>query len=120
MCASIYAKEHYARNPLPYKERSKKHKKEYYKRNIKFVSDYLKNHPCEICGEIDIVVLDFHHRNPEDKAFSIGAICSSGISVDRLQNEIEKCQVVCANCHRRITAAKEEWAKHVYQIESGG
>ena len=57
---------------------------------------------CQICGEQDPVVLEFHHRNREDKNFNIGN--GHSWSLEMVLTEIEKCEVLCANCHRR-----EEW-----------
>lgn len=55
---------------------------------------------CEHCGEDDPIVLEFHHRDPATKEFNI----SDGIrySIKRIEAEIEKCIVLCANCHRRL------------------
>lgn len=45
--------------------------------------------------------LDFHHVNGADKDFSIGEAIVKTQSIKRLQKEIAKCEVLCANCHRR-------------------
>jgi hypothetical protein len=67
-------------------------------RNRLFVEEYRKAHCCEICGEDDEVVLDFHHHNEKDIDIS-RAICDWGL--ERLKKEIMSCQVLCANCHRK-------------------
>jgi len=72
-----------------------------------FVLDYLQEHPCEECGETDIRVLEFHHIGQKDKA--IVTLVSGGYSVERIQEEIAKCQVLCANCHRKITVEERGW-----------
>lgn len=54
---------------------------------------------CSRCGTKDPRVLDFHHRKGEDKAFSIGGVRRE-VGFDKLKVEIEKCVIVCANCHR--------------------
>ena len=72
-----------------------------------FVLDYLQEHPCEECGETDVRVLEFHHVGQKDKA--IVTLVSGGYSVERIQEEIAKCQVLCANCHRRITVEERGW-----------
>lgn len=55
---------------------------------------------CADCGyRENAVALEFDHRPGEVKSLSIGrAISQAGL--DRLLAEIEKCDVVCANCHR--------------------
>jgi hypothetical protein len=63
---------------------------------------YLACHPCVDCGETDIVCLDFDHVRGK-KRLSVSAMmrwyCWSSI-----EEEIAKCDVRCANCHRRKTA----------------
>lgn len=50
------------------------------------------------CGyDRSIGTLEFHHRDPGTKEFGIGAFISSK---QRLSVELEKCDLVCANCHR--------------------
>lgn len=60
---------------------------------------------CVDCHERDPVVLDFDHRPGERKLFNIGTT-AMGVSQLRLLAEIAKCDVRCANCHRRITAGR--------------
>jgi hypothetical protein len=69
--------------------------------------EYLQRHPCVDCGETDIVVLDFDHQR--DKTMDIHRM--RGYSWSRVAAEIEKCEVVCANDHRRRTAAAQRWAR---------
>lgn len=59
------------------------------------------------CGESDPTVLDFHHRDPDDKHGDVGSWMRSGWSVARLKQEIAKCNVICANCHRRLHSDSE-------------
>jgi hypothetical protein len=65
---------------------------------------YLEQHPCVDCGESDPVVLEFDHRDPGAKSFNIGAASTGSIGLERVRREIQKCDVRCANCHRRKTA----------------
>ncbi len=62
---------------------------------------------CEDCGESfpnRPEVFEFDHREPTDKSHGIARMLSWG--VDRLLAEIEKCDLVCANCHRTRTATR--------------
>ena len=63
---------------------------------------YLAQHPCVDCGETDPVVLEFDHLG--DKLYDIGYMVTAGFSWAAIELEIQKCQVRCANCHRRRTA----------------
>jgi hypothetical protein len=73
------------------------------------VFEYLSTHPCSICGETDPVVLEFHHLGEKDN--EVSRLMGRGASLEALIREIEKCSVVCANCHRRITAEEHGWYK---------
>jgi hypothetical protein len=64
---------------------------------------YLLAHPCEMCGEGDPVVLEFHHANA-DKEQTVSHLARLGYLWQTIVKEIEKCAVLCANCHRRVTA----------------
>ncbi len=66
------------------------------------VWQYLLEHPCIDCGKTDPRVLDFDHRR--EKVAEVGRLVASGLSWGRVLVEIAKCEVRCANCHRRRTA----------------
>ncbi len=53
------------------------------------------------CGIKDPRVLDFHHVNGKDKLFGIGGF-RRAVGFEQIKKEIEKCEVVCANCHRIV------------------
>jgi hypothetical protein len=75
----------------------------------KNVYNYLRSHPCVDCGETDIVVLDFDHQR--DKRLNIANMIERGYSWSSILAEIEKCEVVCANDHRRRTARTFGWPR---------
>lgn len=60
-----------------------------------------KNKPCMDCKQsFPPYVMDFDHRDPKDKKFSVSRICDDNVSWENLKAEIAKCDLVCANCHR--------------------
>ena len=62
-----------------------------------------KGGKCEMCGyNKNIAALEFHHINPEEKEFQIDIRHFSNTSLDKLKEEINKCVLLCANCHREI------------------
>lgn len=65
-----------------------------------FVYTYLLQHPCVDCGNDDIDVLDFDHVRGE-KYKTINTMIKERDSIVKLQEEIEKCEIRCANCHRK-------------------
>ncbi|WP_226482232.1 homing endonuclease associated repeat-containing protein [Natrinema amylolyticum] len=56
---------------------------------------------CDRCSEMNPVCLDFHHVNEDEKEMAVGKMIAFGYAKDRIRNEIEKCIVLCANCHRK-------------------
>lgn len=69
-----------------------------------WLNDYKKQLACQECGESDPVCLDFHHRDAKEKEFSLGNVKDHGWGKERLLHEIQKCVVVCSNCHRKLHA----------------
>ena len=72
------------------------------RRKVKELLVNYKGGKCEICGyDKCLGALDFHHLDPNEKEFSIS---SSNIykNIDKLKEEVDKCILVCANCHREI------------------
>lgn len=59
---------------------------------------------CADCGEDNVLVLEFDHREPESKKYSISRLRTKKIPWDEVIAEIGKCDIVCANCHRIRTA----------------
>ena len=65
-----------------------------------YVFAYLSTHPCEHCGERDPFVLTFHHVRGEKKS-NVSQMVNQGYSLKLIQEEIDKCIILCANCHMR-------------------
>ena len=70
---------------------------------------------CADCGETHPATLHFYHRNPKEKEFNIADFVRSGKSVEALYKEMEKCTVLCANCH-----AKRHYEQSKRAVESMG
>jgi hypothetical protein len=69
--------------------------------NRVFIDNYKVERGCQRCGyNASPIGLDFHHRNPAEKDFNITKV--SKYSRERLLQEIEKCDVLCAICHRLV------------------
>lgn len=88
-------------------------------RNRQYAWEYLKTHPCVDCGEADVLVLEFDHKRGK-KEFAIAVGIVKKYSIGRLAAEIDKCDVRCANCHRRRTAGHMGWYANMITIDGSG
>jgi hypothetical protein len=104
-CRSEYGKEHYRANSQRYIDLAGVKKHALALERTRYLIDYFAKRPCVDCGETDPVVLKFDHLR--DKSFDIGPSLSRR-NWDSILAEMEKCQVVCANCHRRRTARRRK------------
>ena len=99
---------------MPYKNREDLYaaqKRQRERTRVK-LTEYLSNHPCEICGEDDPIVLEFDHIDPSTKHRTVSKMISGHTSWNKILNEIEKCRILCANCHRRHTYKQQgHWGK---------
>ncbi len=72
-----------------------------------YITEYLSTHPCVDCGEDNPNMLEFDHQS--DKDFSVTHMIYKGFSLAHIAAEISKCEIRCANCHRRKTARELGW-----------
>jgi hypothetical protein len=73
---------------------------------IKVLGVEYKGKKCSVCGYNKCIdALEFHHKNESTKEFGIAAngYCRAWTTV---KNELDKCILVCANCHREIHSIK--------------
>lgn len=78
-----------------------KKRKQRAKRRL-WYADFMKDKKCEICGLDDPICLEWHHIDPSTKVEKVARLLESS-SIPKILEEINKCQCVCANCHRKIT-----------------
>ena len=70
-------------------------------------TDELKAGGCVLCGETFLGALDFHHKDPSLKSFTIGSRTgrkSPFLTPDDIKKEAAKCVVLCRNCHAKVHA----------------
>lgn len=65
------------------------------------IDTYKSKIPCMDCGILyPPYVMDFDHRNGKDKLKEVSKLVNNMLSIENIMKEIEKCDLVCANCHR--------------------
>jgi hypothetical protein len=84
---------------------------------IRRVTEHLTENPCVDCGERDLRTLDFDHRDPALKRLGVAQMVLGGWTWAAVAEEIAKCDVRCANCHRVRTAEAFGWWKQSAEQE---
>jgi hypothetical protein len=96
-----YQNEWYKKKSDEYKARQKENRRLRVQRNKQYVIE-LRSNPCSCCKEIQPQeIMEFHHIDGSPEA----RVCHLyGSSIKRLQEEVDKCILVCPNCHAKIHA----------------
>lgn len=97
-CHKLYTTAYYKKHKYKWKNR-----KSVYRATIYAEFKKMKESaPCKDCGLFyQACVMDFDHRDPNKKLFNIGsAMYDNSFGWRKIQDEIEKCDLVCSNCHR--------------------
>ncbi len=109
-CTRQEVRSHYVNNKEYYLLKARKRNKHNRESIKKYLWEYLEDHPCVDCGEKDPIVMDFDHKR--DKIAAISSFIKGNYSLEKVKIEIQKCEVRCANCHRRKTARDFKWYKY--------
>ncbi len=99
-CYKIYQREWYQKNKDKRKTQLAGYDVKRVAKNKAYVLKYFQTHTCLDCSEIDPVVLQFDHRDPSTNVGCVADIVQS-YGIDKIVEEINKCEVRCANCHIR-------------------
>ena len=101
-CSHARFREYYRRNPFKQRAAVKERNKRVKSETQAYILDYLLGHPCVDCGEADPIVLEFDHVRGLKRA-NVSKMVGWNGSLGPIKEEIAKCDVRCANCHRRKT-----------------
>ena len=115
-CTRLQIRSHYANNRNYYLNKAKKRNAEIRQKAYEYIGTFLSTHFCVDCGEKDILVLEFDHKDRAKKSFEINKIIRSRLTLKKLLDEIAKCEVRCANCHRRKTSRESKSWKLKYSM----
>ncbi len=113
VCDKKYRKNYYKENKNEIVKDIVIRNKDIRNKNAQYIYDYLKSHPCIDCGNNNIIVLEFDHRDGVEKIESISVLVHRGYSIKKIDEEIDKCDVRCANCHRIRTAKQQNWYSEI-------
>jgi hypothetical protein len=119
VCRRSNGRAHYADNREYYVHKARARNQRTRTEVRAWLISYLSEHPCIDCGNDDIRVLEFDHREPGDKKASVSALAALGWSLETVKHEIGKCDVRCANCHRIRTVEQFSWwrARHDSNVQ---
>ena len=96
-----YRRKWYANN----KESEKRHVRRRKLELKKWFRDYKKKLSCSECAENHPATLEFHHKSQKDR--DIGVMVNDGCSINKILKEIQKCKVLCSNCHKKLHYKKQ-------------
>lgn len=107
-CQRGYSRRHYQVYKRRHNARRRRNQAAYRLRNQELLREYLLQHKCVDCGYDDIRVLEFDHVRGE-KIAEVCVMVDRGYAWKKIEAEIAKCAVRCANCHRRKTVTERRW-----------
>mgnify|MGYP000178526341 CR=1 FL=1 len=110
-CSKSRSKQYYEENKALHKSNIKLRNKKTIFNNRTNYFNILKQSNCIDCPENNPIVLEFDHRDGVKKIEAVGKMVGAGYSWEVIKKEIEKCDVRCANCHRKRTAKQQGWYK---------
>lgn len=100
-CHNKYTKQHYLNNKEYYKKKAKQSSKE--NNGLKdWYFGLKKTLKCEKCEENHPACLDFHHIDNNSKLMTVAQMYQLNFTKEKIIEEIDKCTVLCSNCHRKL------------------
>lgn len=103
-CNDEYQKQHYLQNKTDYQD----NKRSFRKKLTNAIAEIKSKASCVICGENHPAVLEFHHKDATEKDFAIAEVVRLGYNLAKLMEEINKCEILCSNCHK-----KKHWEEKI-------
>lgn len=98
LCQAAYTKAHYSKTKSVYIKNAAERRQQV----VEWYKEYKSTLKCERCGESHPACLQFHHKDPSKKDMAVSKGITNNWSPEKLKKEIEKCEVVCANCHFKL------------------
>lgn len=116
-CQKEYHKKWYSNNKKSVRKRCYRNAKRYKQEVIAYVAELLSNSECELCGNKDFYCLEFDHLR--DKKKDVGSLMHT-TTLRIVKEEIAKCRILCANCHKKETHIAANTWRHQYMVSPKG
>jgi len=107
-CNKTYQREHYKKNKKYYAVKAREWEDKYKKEVYSFLMEEAKD-GCVTCGEKDFRCLQFNHIDRSTKTNNISNMIRYSRPLLEIKQEIKKCEILCANCHAKVTADQFSW-----------
>lgn len=117
-CRHEYSKRYYQQNKKKVQDRVARNRRTRQEKIRMRIVEILKD-GCVDCGENDIRVLDFDHVDPIDKVDTVSKMIQLGNSESSILEEVSKCEIRCANCHRIRTSNQFNWWRSAFVPADG-
>jgi hypothetical protein len=112
------ARKHYARNSEAIQKRTVKNNRLIRLRNKAYIDSVKGTKPCADCGvSYPPYIMQFDHI-VDGKRGNVADMARSGFSIENIQLEIDKCELVCANCHAERTHGLKDELEEDFPNES--
>jgi hypothetical protein len=70
--------------------------------------EYRRGLSCQECGEDHEACIAFHHVDPNEKKYAVADMANRGCSIKTIKRELDKCVVLCHNCHAKLHFHEKE------------
>lgn len=111
-CTRLLIKNHYNKNRQYYLDKANTRNSELRLETHSYLLDFLSKNFCIDCGESDVRVLEFDHKGEIPKFKAVSSLVKGRYSLEKIKEEINKCEIRCANCHRKKTARDFKWFRN--------
>ena len=109
-CNKAYQREHYKKNKKYYAKKARDWEKEYKHEAYSYLREKAKD-GCARCGEQDFRCLQFNHIERSTKIDAVSNMIRNNKNLSVIKVEVDKCEILCANCHCKVTADQFNWYK---------
>lgn len=121
LCHKDYRHKHYLDNRIKYITKARVYQsingRAHSQQQI-YAYEYLLHNFCVDCGENNPILLQYDHKNPELKNFSISTGIKEGRSLQEIIEEIKLCDVRCVRCHTLRTSEQFNWHRWYGQLDN--